>query len=302
MKYDQNPLPPSQKARLRRRRKKMIRRLTLLIVVILGLLAFQFYRLIDKQIQPQGAALVQKEAGEEREGSSNTLVVSKPELPDLQTVVADWVGSHTGAYSVVIMDETGDVVAEHNPDESMFAASIYKLYVAYVGYQKIDDGTHDPNEVYWGEWSRRTCLDEMIRSSHSPCAEKLWAELGKNDLTEIMREYGLQNTSMTGLTTTARDAAIILSRLDQNLELSPASKSAMMDSLLGQMYRNALPAGFAHSKVYNKVGFRELVEYHDVAIVEFPSGKRLVISVLTKNVGVKNIAGLAEAIEQAMGQ
>jgi hypothetical protein len=48
--------------------------------------------------------------------------------------------------------------------------------------------------------------------------------------------------------------------------------------------------------VYDKVGFRELDEYHDVGIVKFADGRVLIVSVLTKNAGVRNIAGLGAAL------
>src|SRR5690606_18261836 len=109
----------------------------------------------------------------------------KPSLPNLQPVVDEWVANHPGTYAIKITDTDGNSLAEVNGDQPFFAASIYKLYVAYIGYQKIADGTYNPNEPYSSGYSRLECLDEMIRSSFSPCAEKMWAELGKESLTAL---------------------------------------------------------------------------------------------------------------------
>lgn len=217
----------------------------------------------------------------------------------LEAAVDGWVSIHNGTYGVTLMDKQGRVLASAGADQSFFAASIYKLYVAYVGYQKIDDKTYSLAEPYLGGYSRGKCLDMMIRESHSPCAEKMWAELGKEKLTEQLKSYGIKNTNMVGLTTTAHDAAVILARIERGEGLSSASRNAYLDSLLGQIYRSALPAGLTNAQVYNKVGFNGVVEYHDTAIVRLADGRSLIVSVLTRNVGTKNIAGLAQAIQAA---
>ena len=218
----------------------------------------------------------------------------------LQQAVDNWANKQSGAVSVVITDKTGDILAEKNPNEVMFAASIYKLYVAYEGYRRVDNGTFDPDEKYLGEWTRAKCLDEMIRSSHSPCAEKMWVEIGKEELTNTLRSYTISNTSMTNITTTANDAAKMLVRIETDEGLSKESRKAYLNSMKNQKYRDALPKGFANQTVYDKVGFNQQIEYHDVGIVEFADGRRLIVAVQTKRVGTANIAALASAIAAAV--
>lgn len=217
----------------------------------------------------------------------------------IQKALKDWEANAGGIYSVTITDDSGAILAEANSDKQYFTASIYKIYVAYVGYQKIDDGTYKLSEPYLGGWTRGKCLDEMIRSSHSPCAEKMWVELGKENITQKLKTYGIENTSMTGLVTTSGDAAIILSRIQQQKDLSNASTKALKSSMLGQIYRDALPVGFKTSKVYDKVGFRGNDEYHDTAIVQLKDGRTVIVSVLTSGVGTKKIATLASQLEEA---
>lgn len=219
----------------------------------------------------------------------------------IQAAVTSWVKGHKGTYSVVVSNpETEKVLATSLPDKSYFTASIYKLYVAYEGYRKVDDGTYSLSDPYLSGWTRGKCLDQMIRVSHSPCAEKMWAELGKENLNTQMKKYGLTNTSMTGLSTTAEDAAIMLTRIQKGEGLSEKSQKSFMDSMKGQIYRDGLPAGFTTATVYDKVGFNGKVEYHDTAIVKLKDGRILIVSVLTQNAGTKNIAGLATAIQTAV--
>src|SRR3989304_1612701 len=82
----------------------------------------------------------------------------------IQNTLSKWIASHGGTYSVVVADRYGEALATHQSGKIFFAASLYKLYVAYVGYKKIDDGTYNLDDPYLGGWSRGKCLDEIIRS------------------------------------------------------------------------------------------------------------------------------------------
>ena len=229
----------------------------------------------------------------------------RSELPvmDLQPTVDAWAAKQSGTASVVVVDLANDkVVASHNANRQYFAASIYKLYVAYVGYQKVADGTYSLSDPYLSGYTRGECLDAMIRDSYSPCGEKMWNELGREDLTAKMRAYGLKDTSLTGLTTSAKDASIILKKLFNGDDLTQKYRKLYLDSMKTQpaLYRRGLPSGFNDSVVYNKVGWNGLVEWHDAAIVTLSNGRSYIVSVLTKNIGSKNIVSLARAIENKL--
>jgi beta-lactamase class A len=221
----------------------------------------------------------------------------------IQKTVDDWAMEVGGITSVIITDYEGDVLAQKDSDKQYFAASIYKLYVAYAGYQQIDDGEVDPQEIYINGNTRIQCLDLMIRDSDSPCAEKLWNELGREELTRQLEGYGILNTSMSAITTSAKDAALLLSRIESGEGLSEASRLAFLDSMKTQetLYRRGLPSGFSDSvTVYNKVGWNELKEWHDAAIVEFSDGRKLIVSVFTENVGISNVSELAARLEKVL--
>ncbi len=222
----------------------------------------------------------------------------------IQNVVDVWTSTNGGTSSVVVSDSTGKVLASNNPEEIYFAASIYKLYVAYAGYQQIDSGEVDPNEIYLEGYTRAECLDKMIRESYSPCAEKLWNELGKEDLTEQLKTYGINNTSMAGITTTAEDASILLARIARGEGLSSESQAAYLSSMKDQeeLYRRGLPSGFSDLVVYNKVGWNEDIEWHDTAIIELSDGSRIIVSVMTENVGSSKISELGTELESVLTQ
>ena len=224
------------------------------------------------------------------------------DMKALQAALDAWVASQSGVASVVVSDPvSGDMLAVHNADQAYFTASIYKLYVAYEGYRAVDAGDLDPAQDYINGNTLAECLDIMIRESDSPCAEKLWAGLGKPELNTILESYGLTDTDMVGLRTTAADTAIVLQRVATGEGLSDASQQAMLDSMQNQVFRDALNKGFSSDvTVYNKIGFNELIEYHDTAIIELENGDRLVVSVLTERIGTTQIAALGATIEAAL--
>lgn len=242
--------------------------------------------------------------------SSNPSANSPPPAPslpviDLQPTVEAWADKQSGTASVVVIDLANKkAIASLNPETQYFTASIYKLYVAYEGYQKVADGTHSMSDPYLSGYNRGKCLDEMIRSSYSPCAEKMWVELGKDKTTQKLKTYGINNTSMSGLSTTAHDAALLLQRLFERRELTEEHVNFFLDSMKTQeaKYRAGLPKGFTKSTVYNKVGWNEQLEWHDTAIVTLQGGRSYVIVVLTKSVGSKNIAALGQAIEAKLSE
>lgn len=224
----------------------------------------------------------------------------------LQNAVDQWVANQSGNASVVIRDAediTSENLAVHQPDESYFAASMYKLFVVHEGYVALDASWFDPDEVYVAGQTRFECLDKAIRSSDSPCAEAWWNELGKEEQTYQLTTYGIDDTSLTGITTTAQDTARMLSLIWSGQELSEYARASYLSSMEDQdaLYRRGLPSGFSDTVVvYNKVGWNLTREWHDGAIVDFGQGRVLVIAVLTENVGMNQVASLATAIESVV--
>ncbi len=221
----------------------------------------------------------------------------------LQSAVDEWVNSTSGTSSVVVADESGEVLAAHNSDQVYFAASLYKLFVAYEGYQSLDEIGEVPDTNYLNGQTRQECLDLMIRDSDSPCGEKMLAELGGLELTNKLREYGITNTSMTNISTTAYDSMKVLSLVLLGRGLSEDHQAKYLESMLVQddLYRRGLPSGFSDQvSVYNKVGWNEQKEWHDAAIVENQNGERLIVVVLTENVGTTKIKELAASVESVI--
>lgn len=272
--------------------------LLILLLVVLGFVFWLVREKLDANRTVETTVIEQQSA--EKENLEEAMQKTKPEFDavKLQKTVDDWAATISGEASVVLADKDANILASYNASQEYFTASIYKLYVAYFGYQEVDAKLVDPGEQYIGGNTRAECLDLMIRESDSPCAEKLWAELGKQSQTKKLVDLGITNSSMEGLSTTATDASVMLAWIVRGEGLSIESQTAFLQSMKTQIYRDSLNAGFSDSvTVYNKIGFNGLKEYHDTAIVEFEDGRKLIVSVLTESVGTKNIAALGKALE-----
>jgi len=280
--------------------------LAVLLILLLATVGFVFW-LVKKQLDENRpiAISVIDQIDISQEPTQNIVSEPKPEFDPakLQKVIDDWAANISGQASVVMADKDVNILASYNASQEYFTASIYKLYVAYFGYQQVDAKAVNPLEQYINGHTRAQCLDLMIRESDSPCAEILWAELGKQAQTNKLVDLGITKTSMEGLSTTATDAAIMLGLIVRGEGLSPESQTAYLQSMKTQIYRDTLNIGFSSDvTVYNKIGFNGLKEYHDTAIVEFKDGRKLIVSVLTSGVGTKKIVSLGSAIEAAVNE
>lgn len=224
-------------------------------------------------------------------------------LPNIQTDVENWLSRYPGTYSVVVQDlATGDILAAHNERRTYFMASIYKLYTAYVGLMMAQQGEFRLEEPYLDGWSRQKCIDEMMRTSHSPCGEKLMAEIGRQNIEGKLKELGLKDTDFGTFVTSASDASIILERLQKRRDLNDAHTQLLLDPMKDQeaRFRRGVPAGFKNAVVHNKVGWNDSIEWHDAAIAQLANDRPIGVVVFTVNAGSKNVSLLAAAIEQAL--
>jgi hypothetical protein len=180
-------------------------------------------------------------------------------------------------------------------------ASLYKLYVAYLALLDAQNGVRDLDEPFLYGYSRQKCIDKMIRESHSPCGEKYMAELDRGNIENRLIKYGLTDTDFGAFVTSAGDIDRILNRLYRQQELDSRHTAILLGAMKGQIYDDTIKAGAPKAVVVaNKVGFRGLIEYHDVAIVYLPDGRAFSISILTQNAGPRRIADLAAALISAM--
>lgn len=245
--------------------------------------------------------------------------IEKPAKIDFQPVVEDWAESVSGNRSVLIYDlDLDEVVAEYNTEEYYNTASLYKLFVVYEGYRRVQNGEWDADDLAGSTgYTILECLDLAIRESYSPCAETLWAMIGQDKLDEIIEtDFNITDSDISGLLSYTKDINKIMKLFYKHPGITDDVLVARMkDSFLNQPvttynWRQGLPSGFSEAvNVYNKVGWDYNAGggywniYHDTAIVEFPEKDRhFIVTVMTNKVSYQKIRELGVLIEKTVNK
>ncbi len=237
---------------------------------------------------------------------------------DFQPVVDEWANSVGGSKGVIIYDlNLGEVVGVYNQDARMRIESIYKLFVVYEGYRRVQNGTWDINGACGATgWTIGQCLDKAIRDSSSTAAQAMHSMIGYSTLNNIVNtDFGLPDVVVESITATPREVMEMMKIFYNHTEITDANLvAAMKDSFLNQPpsaglcsgpcdWRRGLPSGFSSRvDVYNKVGWlgngTGWTYYDDAAIVEFKEYNRdFIVVVLTSNVSNKSIANFGTMLE-----
>ena len=241
--------------------------------------------------------------------------VTLPAKINFQPTIDQWVKSIGGNKSVLIYDlERDEVVGEYAADVKYNTASLYKLFVVYEGYRRIQSGEWQPEDLAGTTgFSVLECLDLAIRESHSVCAEVLWGKIGQANLDKIVKkDFDIQDSDVSELVSNPRDIMKMMKIFYEHKEIrDPELTSRMKDSFLNQPtttynWRQGLPSGFADKvNVYNKVGWDYNPDegywniYHDAAVVEFPERDRhFIVVVMTNRVPYQKIRDLGKMIEE----
>ncbi len=285
---------------VRERRKKPLVFIVFAVVIVLIAAVFFVVRpMIFKDGKQAGGQLQQVEQPAQAE--------EKPEMPplvNLQPVVDEWLAKQSAEYSIVVYDPANkQIIASNKPDEKYFAASLYKLFVAYLALVDFQNGTQNPDEELWGGYTRKECVDLMIRESHSPCGEAMMADMGQETLRERVSQMGIENTIFAGITTTARDSALILQYIVEGRDLNAENTVFLRNAMRVQpeKYRRGLPQGAPEATWDTKVGWNQEYNYHDVGIMTLPNGREYVVAILSYGNGSPApIADFAATIYDAL--
>ena len=233
---------------------------------------------------------------------------------DFQAAVEAWAKKAGGQAGVYIYDlDNEKVVADYHSNEKFSTASLYKLFVVYEGYRRLESGEWQETSKLGGTGKTiLKCLDLAIRESNSPCAEALHSKIGYNKMAKIIEDdFGLKNTSAKSLYSTPEEIAKMMKIFYEHKDITNADYLAQIkDSFLNQPkttydWRRGLPKGFSSKvDVYNKVGWEYYEEgkywkiYNDAAIVKFKDENRnFVVVEMTNKVGLSNIVNLGKTIE-----
>lgn len=266
-----------------------------LVLLLLGLLLSFF--VLNRESEPS------ENQSQEQEPITSDEVAEYQSI-NLQPVIDEWVTKYPTDYSISVYDlQTGENIGQHNQDEVLFAASLYKIYVAYFALLDFQTGAQNPEDILIAGQTKKECVDKMIRSSDSPCGESMMAEIGQATLNQRAQSIGMTGTTFNGIQTTAADSALILKYIDQKRDLNQENTDFLLDSMLTQdaKFKRGLQTG-APSAIWNtKVGWNEDVNYHDIGIMTLPDGRKFAVAILGQGSGSPEpIGNFASTIVSAL--
>ncbi|MCC8138618.1 MAG: class A beta-lactamase-related serine hydrolase [Clostridiales bacterium] len=293
---------------LERERKVRRSRIYIAIVVVAIILFAVGISLIIRRLSnydsgiEEALGIVETETETETESESESETETETEaaaayddIGELETLIEDTLADHSGTWSVYVKDlDAGNVVSINN--ESMYAASLIKLFVMQSCYENMDDlianycSIHGSSEETASAtiedrlytmivYSRNESYNELVRlhsssgSFTSGCrlvnsyiAENGYADTGVYT-TLHPSDSSFESTGEGTNHTTVEDCAALLESIYNGTCVSEEASEAMLNLLLQQDVTTKIPAGVPDGiSVANKTGDTD-EESHDVAIV-----------------------------------
>lgn len=184
--------------------------------------------------------------------------------------------------------------------DQVISASTYKLFVAYVLFEKIKAGGYTWEQPML-DTNIAGCFDRMIVRSDNACAEKFIDMITTKVLDDTIHAGGFSNAtsfrSTVATKTSAADQLRLVIGLQNGTIISGSDRDRLLGAMGRQIYRAGLPSGSSGS-VQNKVGFYNEV-LNDTGIVTASKGT-YAVSILTRNSSWGEIAQITRKIESLM--
>jgi len=212
------------------------------------------------------------------------------ETQELQGIITGFSNKHPNQLGIVVTDMANGATATTNDRQQMVAASLYKLFVGYGIYKKIDAGTLHANSPTKGNpLNVSQCLYIMITISDNDCGYALGAMVGWQSLDDTLKQIGLTQTKVSNYVsansgvvngdklTSAADVALFVQKLYKGELLSVSSTKTYLDILKADKLNTWLPSGLPSGTVIaHKTGaLYNLV--HDAGIIYSSKGDYLLV-------------------------
>ena len=288
-----------------------------LVVLLTAAVAVETTMLIIIWPRNDEASLAVADETETHEEDAKEAEKPAPVEVDFQPVIDTWVKTVGGNKSIYIYDlNLGKEAGSYNIKEDYKTASLYKLFVVYEGYKRVNSGEwNGENKAGSTGKTINKCLDLAIRESYSPCAETLWGMIGRDKLDTIIEtEWGITKSDISKLISNVSDITAIMQRFYEHPDFDDEELlKNMWDSFLNQPkttydWRQGLPSGFSKASVYDKVGWEYNSDkkiwniYHDTAIVKFPmedgTTRDFIVTIMTNKIDYKYIKNFGKLLEE----
>lgn len=184
--------------------------------------------------------------------------------------------------------------------DQVISASTYKLFVAYVLFEKIKTGGYSWEQPML-DTNIAGCFDRMIVRSDNACAEKFIDMITTKVLDDTIHAGGFSKAtsfrSTVATKTSAADQLRLVIGLHDGTIIGGSDRDRLLSAMSRQIYRAGIPSG-TNGSVQNKVGFLNEV-LNDSGVVTTSRGT-YAISIMTRNSSWGEIAQITRTIESLM--
>lgn len=246
----------------------------------------------------------------------------------LQSKIEDFLQGKDGNYAVLVKDlkPEGKRNVFINSDEVFEAASLYKLFLMAVVFEKVYEGKltletlisaklSHLDQVFGGrdfgyeqfedseiiEYSVGEALKRVAEISDNYAAIMLAEKIGWNSIQDFATRIGATNTSIKDpISTSSEDIGLLLEKFYKGEVVSIEASEQILDMLSKSKLNNRIPAKLPEGiKVAHKTG--ELSRVRNDAGVVFLEGNPYVIVLMTKNLkgedeAVENLAEISKIV------
>lgn len=204
----------------------------------------------------------------------------------------------TGAVRVLNKDNW---YAGYGDTEAVVTASIYKIYIAQVLFEYIEDGRLSWDSTVATGQTINTCFERMIVISEDRCTIAIAQMMGWSTIDNRLLDLGYTSTKLDNYTnnawkvTSARDQVLFLERLHAGTFGSQSNRDKLLDAMKRQIYRKGIPEGAKPAVVADKVGWYG--KYLNDSGIVYGKNNTYAISILTSNGSWKDIAQITSEID-----
>lgn len=204
-------------------------------------------------------------------------------------------------WSVLVYDLKYDRTVKVNENEVYASASLYKLFLIDALENKL------PYDKWWWTWvggsSVGECVEKMIKSEDSPCAEELGKYIGWEKVDEINKQNGYSNTTMSsykGKLTTPADVSELFVRMKKGQVLSDKARRFVFDALYQQGQTGGFAKGCKDCRAADKIGELNGITHDAGVVTHGPHSYALVV--MSKGGSLKQIAEITKLIDSQLKQ
>ncbi len=193
-------------------------------------------------------------------------------------------------------------------DNSFVIASIYKLFIAQVLFERLGNSSLSWSSTLNTGQSVGECFDRMIVVSDNRCAIAIGQEIGWSSLDTILRSEGYGHTRLNNYnsdgtfngnkTSSSSDILLLLRRLHDGSFAKPEYNQVLLGAMKRQIYRKGIPAG-TNSVVADKVGFID--SYINDAGIIFGNTTQYSLVILSSGSSWSNIAAITKQVDTYFG-